>query len=86
VVVSGRGDLPSTAELGIDAELWNALARRVTNRTERQALFSVRDKAVRIAVMALDAATDEWLAGYEARRAAAPDVPRFDLPGTGRFA
>lgn len=60
-------DLPTSAELAIPAELWNALARRVSARTDRKALFSTRDRAVRIAVMALDAATDEWLAGYESR-------------------
>lgn len=62
-----RSDLPTTAELEIPAELWNALASRVSKRTDRMALFRTRDRAVRIAVMALDAATDEWLAGYEVR-------------------
>ena len=70
--VNGRTrDLPTAAELGIEAELWNALARRVSRRVEERSghrpLFSTRNRAAIIAVMALDAATDEWLVGYEAR-------------------
>jgi hypothetical protein len=67
--VTARGDLPTATELGIEADLWNALARRVSKRTGRKALFSTRNRAAIIAVMALDAATDEWLAGYDARQA-----------------
>jgi len=54
--------LPTTAELDIEAELWNALAARVTRRTGRQALFSTRDRLARTAVVFLDAVTDAWLA------------------------
>src|SRR6185295_19421159 len=38
-----RGDLPSATELGIDAVLWNALAARVSKRTNGVALFSTRN-------------------------------------------
>jgi hypothetical protein len=57
-------DVPTASELGMDAVLWNALASRVARRCEAQGvrpLFSTRDRAACIAVMALDAATDEWL-------------------------
>ena len=69
-----RADLPTPTELGMSATLWNALAdrasQRIMARTGSRGLFSTRNNAAVIAVMALDAAIDEWAVGYAERVAA----------------
>lgn len=59
----GEEYLPTTAELKMKAELWNAIADRVFERAgEVFVLFSTRDKIARRTVVELDRMIDEWLA------------------------
>lgn len=60
----GDEDLPTTTELKMKAELWNAIAWHVIERCgpDVHVLFSTRDKLARRAVVELNRMIDEYLA------------------------